>query len=192
MHYSGEMNDRPLTQESLESEYQPLDRQSMCTQCETHINLKSNGASSCAYVGLKLKSKKRLAELLRIESKSERILRILVVDDDPIICEVIKDVLEPGYKIDVALNGRDATKKIQDGPLDMVIMDYHLPGLDGKQLYEWIEANYPSLKNSILFSTGDLLDENIHRFIKRTGCPCLYKPFSNSNLRETVSEMLSA
>ena len=154
--------------------------------------MKSDGSSSYAPGSLKLKQEKKFKEYLRTRPKPERIARILVVDDDPIICDVIKDVLEPGYAIDIVFNGRDATRKIQDGQLDLLIMDYHLPGLDGKQLYEWIEANYPSLKNYIVFSTGDLFDENIHHFIKRTGCPCLYKPFSNSNLRNTVSDMLGA
>lgn len=118
--------------------------------------------------------------------------RILVVDDDPIICDVIRDVLEPAYEITVALNAQDATKIIQNGSLDLLIMDYHLPGCDGKQLYDWIVSNYPSLRHHIVFSTGDICDEGIRRFVESTGCPCLYKPFSNSNLRHTVSALLSA
>jgi len=192
MDYSGETRERLSPNQFSDSQHHYSRTSSMCTQYEetAHIDLKPDGSSSCAPGSLKLTREKKRKEYMRIRPKPERIMRILVVDDDPIICDVIKDVLEPGYKIDIAFNGRDATRKIQDGPLDLLIMDYHLPGLDGKQLYEWIEANYPSLKNYIVFSTGDLFDENIRRFIKRTGCPCLYKPFSNSNLRETVSEML--
>ena len=154
--------------------------------------MKAGSSSSCMPAGLRLKRGKKSKAHLRVKPRSGKIVRILVIDDDPIICDVIRDVLEPGYEIEVAFNGRDATRRIQEGSLDLLIMDYHLPGLDGKQLYEWIEANYPSLKNSILFSTGDLFDDNIRRFINRTGCPCLYKPFSNSNLRETVSKLLRA
>jgi CheY-like chemotaxis protein len=116
--------------------------------------------------------------------------RILVVDDDPIICDVIRDVLASRYEIEIALNGREATKKIQNNSLDLLIMDYHLPGLNGKQLYEWIASHYPSLKRHIVFSTGDMYDENVVHFIESTGCPCLFKPFSNSALRETVSQTL--
>ncbi len=118
--------------------------------------------------------------------------RILVIDDDPIVCDVIRDVLEPAYEVRVALNAQDATRIIQNGALDLLIMDYHLPGCDGKQLYDWIVSNYPSLRRHIVFSTGDICDEGIRQFVESTGCPCLYKPFSNSNLRHTVSALLSS
>jgi CheY-like chemotaxis protein len=175
-----------------ESQHEFSTAASMCTHYEkpVPVDLKSRRSPSCESGSSKLKRAKKRGEHVPVKHKPEATVRILVIDDDPIVCDVIKDVLEPHYRIDFALNGRDATRKIKNGPLDLLIMDYHLPGLDGKQLYEWIEANHPALKDSIVFSTGDLFDDNIHTFIEKTGCPCIYKPFSNSHLRKTVSELL--
>jgi CheY-like chemotaxis protein len=147
-------------------------------------------ASSCASNHSKTRPRRKGKECVRLKPKSAQNATILVVDDDPIICDVIRDVLEPAYTVERAIDGFDAAKKIETGSLDLLIMDYHLPGFDGKQLYEWVAHNYPSLKRHIIFSTGDRYDEGIRRFIESTGCPCLYKPFSNSNLRQTVSETL--
>jgi CheY-like chemotaxis protein len=127
---------------------------------------------------------------MRNSPSSEDTIRILVVDDEEIVCDVIQDVLGSEYEIDVAFDAHDAIRKIEDNLLDLLIIDYHLPGLDGRQLYEWIASNHPSLKRHVVFSTGDIYDETIERFIENTGCPCLKKPFANAHLRQLVSELL--
>ncbi len=118
--------------------------------------------------------------------------KILVVDDDSAIRDVIRDVLGAGYTIEFATDGRDATAKIEKDPFDLLVVDYHMPGFDGKQLYEWIASNHPSLKNRIIFSTGDIYHERIRDFIDSTGCDCLIKPFSTASLREIVSGALGS
>lgn len=112
--------------------------------------------------------------------------KILVVDDDSTIRDVIRDILGSGYEIEFAADGRDATRKIEEDPFDLLLVDYHMPGFDGKQLYEWIAGNCPDMKSRVVFSTGDIFHESIRDFIDSTGCNCLIKPFTTENLRETV------
>ncbi len=112
--------------------------------------------------------------------------KILVVDDDSTIRDVIRDILGSGYEIEFAADGRDATRKIEEDPFDLLLVDYHMPGFDGKQLYEWIAGNCPDMKSRVVFSTGDIFHESIRHFIDSTGCNCLIKPFTTENLRETV------
>ncbi len=118
--------------------------------------------------------------------------KILVVDDDSTICDVIRDILGPGYEVEFASDGHVATQKIEADPFDLLLVDYHMPGLDGKQLYEWIAGNHPAMKNRVVFSTGDIYHDNIRDFIDSTGCNCLIKPFTTKNLREIVSGSLGA
>ena len=120
----------------------------------------------------------------------ENLARILVVDDDSTISDVIRDVLGPNYLVEFAVDGRDATEKIEGDSFDLLLVDYHMPSLDGKQLYEWVAGNHPSLKRRIVFSTGDIFDEKIRDFIDGTGCRCLIKPFTTASLREIVSDTL--
>jgi two-component system chemotaxis response regulator CheY len=79
---------------------------------------------------------------------------------------------------------------IEKDPFDLLLVDYHMPGFDGKQLYEWIIGNHPTLKDRVVFSTGDIYHDNIRTFIAGTGCSCLIKPFTTQILRETVSNAL--
>jgi len=130
-------------------------------------------------------------ENARFERQSNAPAKILVVDDDSTIRDVIRDVLGPSYNVEFATDGRDATIKIENDPFDLLVVDYHMPGFDGKQLYEWIARNHPYLRNRIIFSTGDIYHETIREFIESTGCGCLVKPFSTANLRETISGALN-
>jgi signal transduction histidine kinase len=116
--------------------------------------------------------------------------RILVVDDDSTICDVIRDILGPGYQVEFASDGHVATEKIGTNPFDLLLVDYHMPGLDGKQLYEWIVGNHPAMSNRVVFSTGDIYHDSIRDFIDSTGCNCLIKPFTTKNLREIVTGAL--
>jgi len=57
---------------------------------------------------------------------------ILVVDDDEAIRTLLQEELEDeGYKILVATNAREALKIIEAEPLDLVILDIRMPGMDG-------------------------------------------------------------
>ena len=57
---------------------------------------------------------------------------ILVVDDDEAIRTLLQEELEEeGYKIVIATNARDALKIVETDPLDLVILDIRMPGMDG-------------------------------------------------------------
>ena len=58
--------------------------------------------------------------------------RILVVDDDPAIRQLLTDVLEmDGYEVSVAVDGLAAVREVEAAAPDFVILDVMMPGLDG-------------------------------------------------------------
>jgi DNA-binding response OmpR family regulator len=58
--------------------------------------------------------------------------RILVVDDDPAIRQLLTDVLEmDGYEVSIAVDGLAAVREVQASSPDFVILDVMMPGLDG-------------------------------------------------------------
>jgi len=58
--------------------------------------------------------------------------RILVVDDDEAIRTLLKEELaDEGYEVITASNARDALKMVEQEPLDLVILDIRMPGMDG-------------------------------------------------------------
>ena len=66
---------------------------------------------------------------------------ILVVDDEVVVCDLIRDVLmEVGYKIEVAFSGEEAIKKIQEDKFPIVISDLKMPGIDGIEVLKRTKA----------------------------------------------------
>ena len=61
--------------------------------------------------------------------------RILVVDDEPAVCAMVKAMLElDAHTVDIAFNGRDAYAKFDGGDFDVVVADYLMPEMKGDQL----------------------------------------------------------
>jgi DNA-binding NtrC family response regulator len=103
--------------------------------------------------------------------------KILVIDDDPAVCEVITDCLQEwaGTAVDCALNGMLGAQKLQQGHFDLALIDGVLPTVSGLQLAE-IAAN----ENTpvLLLSGHPDYTEKFHSF----GYPYLAKPFSLDQL----------
>lgn len=58
--------------------------------------------------------------------------KILIVDDERKICEILKDILEgEGYSVNFVLNGYDALRKVQKNGFDLLLLDMKLPDIDG-------------------------------------------------------------
>ena len=81
--------------------------------------------------------------------------RILIVDDEPSIRDVMATVLlDAGYSVQTAADGHIALAIIDDAPPDLIITDVMMPHLDGWALLDRIHERNPSLP-VILMSAGD-------------------------------------
>jgi hypothetical protein len=70
--------------------------------------------------------------------------KILVVEDERIVAELIRDVLrEDGYIVDMVRDGREGFSRLSQGPYDLAICDVRTPGLDGPSLCETFAATIP-------------------------------------------------
>ena len=68
-------------------------------------------------------------------------LRVLLVEDTRANQEVVKKILERrGHRVDVAADGREALRRFQQQPFDVVLMDLQMPGMDGFQATEQLRA----------------------------------------------------
>ena len=82
-------------------------------------------------------------------------IKILIADDDPDIRDVLKLTLsEENYEILEASNGEEALKIIQNKPVDMALLDYKMPKLDGRQLCGIIKSDLLLRHLPIIMVTG--------------------------------------
>jgi CheY-like chemotaxis protein len=84
--------------------------------------------------------------------------RILVADDQEIICELLAEYLQAdGHQVTTAANGTEALDRFREGAFDVVITDQSMPGLNGVQLAEAIKSTHPDLPVILLTGFGDEL-----------------------------------
>jgi len=118
--------------------------------------------------------------------------RILIVEDEPAICQICVRVLtSEGFEVDIAVNGSVAKDMLGKEDYDLCLIDIRTPVMNGKQLYQFIIRKHPKLVNSVMFTTGDVMDGYTERFLELTGRPFILKPFTPDGLRTIVRETLS-
>jgi two-component system NtrC family sensor kinase len=116
--------------------------------------------------------------------------RVLVVDDDREIRELLGDILEStGLRIDVAADGEDALQLIAAHSYAAILCDLGVPGKDGPELYREVARRAPQSLSRFIFTTGDLMTETAESFLTETARPCLAKPFLPEQVRHIVCEV---
>jgi DNA-binding response OmpR family regulator len=67
-------------------------------------------------------------------------VKVLLVDDNPMILEMLRQALEPISSLTTVRESTDALLKAIDEPPDLLIADYNMPGMDGRQLFEKLKG----------------------------------------------------
>ena len=117
--------------------------------------------------------------------------RILLVDDNPIVSQVIVDILSlDGYGVDTAPNGIAALEKMEGRSYDLVLTDLHMPEMDGAELYQELAKRQTHPRQKIIFLTGTAGTSETHRLVLDTGLPVLRKPFNLVDLLDLVQKAL--
>ena len=78
-------------------------------------------------------------------------VRVLVIDDNALILDLLMKGLAPHCETQAAADGGDALLKIVDDPPDLILCDYRMPGLDGRQLYEKLRARKQTKQIPFIF-----------------------------------------
>jgi signal transduction histidine kinase/ActR/RegA family two-component response regulator len=117
---------------------------------------------------------------------------ILVVDDERDLAEILVEALgREGHRVEIAGNGADALRRLEQHGYDLVVSDTKMPVMDGVELFHEIERRFPLLRKRIVFVTGDVLDAEKRRFLESSGAPFLTKPFDLGEVRRVVRRALT-
>jgi DNA-binding response OmpR family regulator len=118
-------------------------------------------------------------------------VRILVIDDEPGICALIRSALErPNFVIEVVSDVHQIEAHLLGKSYHLVITDYQLPGVKTEEVFDWIKRDQPDA--SVIVVTGfPSLDSAISSLRART-YDYLTKPFDISQLEEVVRRCLES
>jgi CheY-like chemotaxis protein len=117
--------------------------------------------------------------------------RVLVVDDDPMITELLSDYLrEDGINVLVVANAEQAKEALASHPIRAVIADYHLEFGSGIDVLRALIARQPGLTGHVAVFTGANDAATLERIAKDTGYPVLAKPFRLEQVQRLVRDIL--
>ena len=116
--------------------------------------------------------------------------RILVVDDELNICQSCAKILAKlNYKVDYALNGYDALKKMEGDPFDVILTDLKMSSLGGMEVLRRVKESNPD--TPVIVMTGYASVSSAVEVMKMGALDYLPKPFTPDELRAIVRQALS-
>ena len=114
-------------------------------------------------------------------------IKILLVDDEKEFVETLSERIRMrDHKSDVALDGEDALKQMDDDLPDVVVLDLKMPGIDGMEVLRRIRDAYPNVQVIMLTGHGSDKDEKEAR--KLGAFEYLQKPVEIETLRKKIKK----
>ncbi len=115
--------------------------------------------------------------------------RILVVDDEMIVCESCRRILEEdGYEVEIALSGMEAFDKMKANSFDILITDLKMPGMDGMEVLKTSRREYP--ETIVIMITGFSTVETAVEAMKLGAFDYIPKPFTPDEVLIVVKKAI--
>ena len=121
-------------------------------------------------------------------SGGSHLMKVLVVEDNALLLESIRQILEDEYEVDTANNGEDGLYLAQQSIYDIVLLDVMLPDMDGFEIIR--QMRNAKLDTSVLFLTAkDSLEDRV-KGLELGGDDYLVKPFQAAELKARIRALL--
>lgn len=104
---------------------------------------------------------------------------VLLIEDEPSVMAYVRAALERGgYVVIGCESAAEALPVLASGDFLGVVSDMRTPGgVSGADVHAWLMQNRPELAERIVFITGDIANEETVETLRKTGAPCVEKPF---------------
>ncbi len=116
--------------------------------------------------------------------------KILVVDDEPFVCDAVKMMLTfDGHEVQTANSGKEALTILEQHRFDLVITDFAMPAMKGDELALLVKAKMPGQPVIMITAYAEMLQSSgnplngVDRLIS--------KPFLLDDLREAIAQVLA-
>ncbi|MBV8477572.1 MAG: response regulator [Acidobacteria bacterium] len=120
-------------------------------------------------------------------------LPVLLIEDEPSVMAYVQAALERGgYKVVACESAVQGLDMLASGNYLGVVSDMRTPGgINGADVHAWIVEHRPELASRIIFITGDIANEETVETLRKTGAPCVEKPFRVQQFIEVVESTLA-
>jgi len=114
-------------------------------------------------------------------------MKILVADDDPIICKLLSEVLtNDGHQVTATSNGVEALEETRRQNFQLVFMDVHMPVMNGLETLLALRELFPELPVAMMDSYPDQL---AHQAKREGALTCIHKPFDLQEIRIIIQDV---
>jgi DNA-binding response OmpR family regulator len=121
-----------------------------------------------------------------------RLARVLVVDDDRVIQQLLEVNLElEGYEVKRAGNGDEALKLVRSFKPDIVLLDVMMPKLDGREVCRRIKGDPMTADIPVVFLSARAQDMDVNSGLELGASAYITKPFDPVDLLSTVEKVLA-
>ncbi len=115
--------------------------------------------------------------------------RLLVIDDEEIVLKSCRKILEAeGHQVFIALSGQEAFALLTKEPIDVVITDIKMPGMDGMEVLERMKKEYPDIL--VIMITGYSTVQSAVQAMKLGAFDYIPKPFTPDEVSVVVEKAL--
>jgi CheY-like chemotaxis protein len=131
-------------------------------------------------------------EISEPEVPEEAPPKILIIDDDPQLLELLTITLQRAIRCEIytAATGQDAIQILSSMEMDLVVSDLAMPVVDGWTLFLWLAKNQPLLVHRFLLVSGALGNDPTALAIQSIGIKVLKKPFHGPEFVDACQELL--
>lgn len=112
---------------------------------------------------------------------------ILIVDDDSTIILAFSGCFRKEYEVLAASNGDEALAILKKQPVDLIVADYWMPGMNGVELFQQVSSQYPLIGRILLTSSSSVMEAAINQGAVDK---FLEKPWDTKQLRECIQQVL--
>ncbi len=115
-------------------------------------------------------------------------MKILVVDDEKIVLESCRRVLEDCFEVILAKSAAAALEAIRREAIGMILLDIKMPGKDGMSLLREVKEKWPNIP--VIVMSGYATTETVEQVSRTEAATFIAKPFTPDELVEAVAKVL--
>lgn len=138
---------------------------------------------------LDIKDDEPIEELVSVQDLGGK-KQILIIDDSALSLRNIKAVLDKRYEVIVAKSGEKGLQLAKKNRPDLILLDYEMPGWDGRKTLEEIRNDEETMEIPVMFLTGIADKDYFSAVLGLNPAGYLLKPIDQSRLLSMTEELL--